>query len=110
MHCSKLLVMMRALLHLGQPILRRLRRLTKDLLILPHTLGDMLLNVFLPPDRLGETFGLESSHTRGTLYRTASLFDGSSNISRRSGNLPNVHGDRGILAESLCELLERRID
>src|ERR1043166_9192012 len=80
-------VVMQVLFHTREEVLRRLRCLTEDLLILPHTLRHLLLDVLLTADRPRKALRLHSGHGGRALSGHTGLADGFADARRGSSDL-----------------------
>src|SRR2546427_13013987 len=87
-------VMMQVLFHTREEVMRRLRRLTEDLLILPHTLRRLLLDVLLTSDRPGKALSLHRGHSGGALGGHTGLTEGFADARRGSSKLSHMPGHR----------------
>src|SRR5919198_4505560 len=100
---------MQVLFHAREKVLRRLRRLTEDLLILPHTLRHLLLDVLLTLDRPRKALSLHSGHGGSALGSHTGLADGFANARRRRGDLSYMPCHSMVLPECLLELSQAGI-
>src|SRR5262245_49405369 len=97
---------MQMLFHTREEVLRRLRRLTEDLLILLHTLRHLLLDVLLTSDRPGKALSLHRGHGGRALGGHTGLADGFADARRGSSDLSHMPGDSVVLPERLLELVQ----
>src|SRR2546427_4214194 len=102
-------VMMQVLFHTREEVLRRLRRLTENLLILPHTLRHLLLDVLLTSDRPRKALSLHRGHGGGALGSHTGLVDGFADARRGSSDLAHMPGHSVVLPERLLELSQAGI-
>src|SRR5262249_25899588 len=100
---------MQVLFHTREEVMRRLRRLTEDLLILPHTLRHLLLDVLLTSDRSRKALSLHSGHGGRALGGHTSLADGFADARRGSSDLSYMPCHRVVLPERLLELSQAGI-
>src|SRR5712691_5573756 len=94
-------VMMQVLFHTREEVLSRLSRLTENLLILPHTLRHLLLDVLLTSDRPRKALSLHSSHGGSALGSHTSVADGFADARRGSSDLAHMPGHSVVLPEHL---------
>src|SRR5262249_24022997 len=95
---------MQVLFHTRQEVMRRLRCLTEDLLVLPHTLRHLLLDVLLTLDRSRKALSLHSGHGGGALGSHTGLADGFADARRGGSDLSHMPCHRVVLHERLLEL------
>src|SRR5262245_18131735 len=100
---------MQVLLHTREEVMRRLRRLTEDLLVLPHTLRHLLLDVLLTSDCPRKALSLHSRHGGRTLGGHTGLTDGFADASRGSSDLSHMPGHSVVLSERLLKLSQAGI-
>src|SRR5262245_14055948 len=100
---------MQVLFHTRKEVMRRLRRLTEDLLILPHTLRHLLLDVLLTLDRPRKALSLHSGHGSRALGGHTGLVDGFADARRGSSDLSHMPGHSVVLPECLLELSQASI-
>src|SRR5919201_4536929 len=100
---------MQVLFHAREKVLRRLRRLTEDLLILPHTLRHLLLDVLLTLDRPRKALSLHSGHGGRALGGYTGLADGFADARCGSSDLSHMPCHRVILPKRLLELSQAGI-
>jgi hypothetical protein len=100
---------MQVLFHTREEVLRRLRRLREDLLILPHALRHLLLNVLLTSDCLRKALSLHSGHGGRALRGHTGLVDGFANARCGSSDLSYLPSHSVVLSESLFELSQAAI-
>src|SRR5262245_48775784 len=100
---------MQVLFHTREEVMRRLRRLTEDLLVLPHTLRHLLLDVLLTSDCPRKALSLHRSHGGRTLGGHTGLADGFADARRCSSDLSHMPCHRVVLSERLLELCQAGI-
>src|SRR4029450_2469565 len=100
---------MQVLFHTREEVMRRLRRLTEDLLVLPHTLRHLLLDVLLTSDCPRKALRLHSRHGGRPLGGHTGLTDGFADARRGSSDLSHMPCHSMVLSECLLELSQAGI-
>src|SRR5215470_11304674 len=95
---------MQVLFHTPEQVMRRLRHLAEDLLILLHALRHLLLDVLLTSDRHRKALSLHRGHGGGALGGHTGLVHGFADARRGGSNLAHMACHRVILSESLLKL------
>src|SRR5215510_14573713 len=100
---------MQVLFNTREEVMRRLRRLAEDLLILLQALHHLLLHVLLTSDRRRKALSLHSGHGGGALGGHTGLVDGFADARRGGSNLTHMSCHSVILPERLLELSQAGI-